>query len=88
MARMASVADATSAKTTHACPRSLYDFAATMSMILPNWLKMACSDFFSSVDGDTRRSGAWRVSHEVIRGGGGSDARAGIGGEGGARGLD
>jgi hypothetical protein len=66
----------------------LYDFAATMSMILPNWLKMACSDFFSSVDGDTRRSGTWRISHEVIRGEGGSDAREGIGGEGGARGRD
>ena len=48
MARIAAVAAATSAKTTHACPRSLYDLDATMSMILPNCPKMACSDFTSS----------------------------------------
>ena len=48
MALMASAADLTSAKTTHACPLSLYVFRATMSRILPNWEKMAYRLFLRS----------------------------------------
>lgn len=38
-----------SLNTTNAWPRILNDLSATMSIMGPNWEKMAYSDFFSSV---------------------------------------
>ena len=48
MDRSAFVALEMSLNTTNAWPRILKDLSATMSMIGPNWEKMAYSDFFSS----------------------------------------
>ncbi len=48
MERSAVVDAATSANTIQAWPRSRYVFIATMSMIFPNWEKMAYRHFFSS----------------------------------------
>lgn len=48
IARMAFVADVTSAKTIHACPLSFSVFMHTTSMILPNWPKSAYKHFLAS----------------------------------------